>query len=307
VKEFPTHTEDMMNQERQRSSTSKDGNTRNNIMSQLLQASEENSGKTGKALSEEEIMGNLFIFTAAGFDTTANTLAYALVLLARYPQWQTWLSEEIDSIIPTDITSEQLDYAAVFPKATRVMAFMFETLRLYTPIIHISRMTKTPQTLQSSSGTYWLPANTTTYIDAIALNIDPAVWRNLNIAEEESSSDDDELRFRPTRWLSMSEKGGQPILYQAPKGVFLPWSAGPRVCPGQKMAQVEFTAVIIALLRKHRVDAVPKVGESRAETEARLDARMKKSISILTLQMEGVYDIEAGSDKGLNMRLSRRN
>ena len=32
-------------------------------------------GKGTAGLTEDEIMGNLFVFTAAGFDTTANTMA----------------------------------------------------------------------------------------------------------------------------------------------------------------------------------------------------------------------------------------
>ncbi|KAK0940387.1 hypothetical protein LTR91_027204, partial [Friedmanniomyces endolithicus] len=81
------------------------------------------------------MLGNLFVFGAAGFDTTANTLSYALVLLARYPAWQAWLVEEVDRIFPAQPTSEQqLEYSAVFPQATRTLAFMYETLRLYTPL-----------------------------------------------------------------------------------------------------------------------------------------------------------------------------
>lgn len=49
--------------------------TRNNIMSQLLHASEQSENSASdknsqKALSDEEMMGNLFVFTGAGFDTT---------------------------------------------------------------------------------------------------------------------------------------------------------------------------------------------------------------------------------------------
>ncbi|KPA36515.1 cytochrome p450 [Fusarium langsethiae] len=51
-------------------------------------------------LTEDEIAGNLFIFTAAGFDTTSNTLGYAVTLLAAYPEWQAWIQAEIDNIIP---------------------------------------------------------------------------------------------------------------------------------------------------------------------------------------------------------------
>ncbi|KAK5120799.1 hypothetical protein LTR85_005866 [Meristemomyces frigidus] len=298
--EFPTHTMDMLDQERQRSAASKDGEARSNIMSQLLQASEVD--EKSKALSDEEMMGNLFIFTAAGFDTTANTLSYAVTLLARYPQWQNWLIEEIDSVLTTGATSEELEYTTVFPKCTRIMALMLETLRLYTPLIHISKQTRTPQTIQTSSGNYWLPAKTTVYLNLVALGLDPDVWRNLNLADRAKGTEDDELRFRPTRWLNPA--GSAQPLYQPPKGRFLPWSAGPRVCPGQKMAQVEFTAVILALLRRNRIEAVPLSGETTQQVDSRLDALMKNSISILTLQMEGVYDV--ADDKGLRLRLCKR-
>lgn len=304
IQEFPTHTMKMLDQERQRSAACKSGEARSNIMSQLLEASKNDTGTSekGRALSDEEMMGNLFIFTAAGFDTTANTLSYATVLLARFPKWQDWLLEEVDSIMPMDITNEQLEYTAVFPKAIRTLAFMLETLRLFTPLIHLSKQTKTPQTIQTSRGNYWLPADTTVYVNTVALGLDPNVWRNLNIGEGHVPSDDDENDFRPTRWINPS--GSSQPIYQPSKGAFLPWSAGPRTCPGQKMAQVEFVAVMLTLLKRHRVEASPLDGENESDVNARLDAQMRKSISILTLEMEGVYD--AVEDKGLKLRLKKR-
>ncbi|KAK4542300.1 hypothetical protein LTR36_006953 [Oleoguttula mirabilis] len=303
MQEFPTHTMDMLDQERQRSAASKDGKARSNIMSQLLQASESPGvDEKSKALSDEEMMGNLFIFTAAGFDTTANTLSYAVALLVRFPQWQDWLVEEIDSILMTEVTNEELEYTAIYPRCIRIMAFMMETLRLYTPLVHIPKQTRTPQTIQTTSGDYWLPANTTLYLNNVALGLDPEVWRNLNLSNEAEATEDDELRFRPTRWLN--PLGSAQPLFSPPKGRFLPWSAGPRVCPGQKMAQVEFTAVILALLRRNRIEAVPLSGESTEQVNSRLDALMKDSISILTLQMNGVYDVD--EDKGLRLRMCKR-
>ena len=302
VQEFPTHTMDLLDQERQRSAATKNGETRSNIMSQLLRASEGSGDGKGASLTDEEMMGNLFIFTAAGFDTTANTLAYAIVLLTRYPQWQDWLCEEVDSLLIAEADPAALEYTTIFPKATRILAFMLETLRLFPPVIHLAKQTRTPQTIQTSRGTYWLPANTQTYIDGVALGLDPVVWRNLNATPDEVSGNDEEA-FRPSRWINRSSEGH--LIFQPPKGTYVPWSAGPRVCPGQKMAQVEFTAVIMALLRRHRIDAVLAKGETRTQAEARLDARMRKSVSILTLQMDGVYDV-VDESKGLRLRLSKR-
>ncbi|KAF4625603.1 hypothetical protein G7Y89_g12562 [Cudoniella acicularis] len=309
VTEFPMHTRNMLNQERHRIVTAH-GETRNNIMSQLLHASEQGDGKMKgvKALSEDEMLGNLFIFTVAGFDTTANTLAYALVLLSRYPKWQEWMFEEIDRIMPSD-SSTNLDYAAIFPKATRVQACMLEVLRLFPPVIHIAKMTKTSQKIQTSRGLFSFPPNTTVYVNIVGLHLDPAVWRNLNLAENEEKSETDELAFRPTRWINPSTESSQ--IFKPPKGTYVPWSAGPRVCPGQKMAQVEFTAIFLELFHKHRIEAVPLKGasgdlETRVQLESRLDARMRDSISVLTLQMNGVYNVKDSQDKGLKLRLSKR-
>ncbi|KAH8662818.1 cytochrome P450 [Tricladium varicosporioides] len=309
VVEFPIHTRNLLDQERQRTIAAH-GETRSNIMSQLLHASEQGDGelKGIKALSEEEMLGNLFIFTAAGFDTTANTLAYALVLLARYPKWQEWIFEEIDDIIPDD-SSADLDYTAIFPKATRVQACMFEVLRLFPPVIHLAKMTKTPQKIQTSRGTFYFPPKTTIYINTVGLHIDPAVWRNLNLAENEEESETDELAFRPSRWINPSTESS-PV-FKPPKGTYVPWSAGPRVCPGQKMALVEFSAIFLKLFHNHRIEAVPSKTtsgalETKAQLESRLDATMRDSISVLTLQMNGVYDVRDSQDKGLKLRLSKR-
>lgn len=328
VQEFPIHTRRKLEEERQRTLAAH-GQTRSNIMAQLLQASEEgadgiSSQKGGQALSEEEMLGNLFIFTAAGFDTTANTLAYALALLCRYPSWQNWLFEEIDAIMPPngdgDDSSSTLDYAAIYPAAIRIQACMLEVLRLFPPVIHMSKMTKSPQKIQTSRGTYNLPAGTTVYSHNIGLHIDPELWRNLNLQEGEIASDVDELVFRPTRWLmkvaspSGREEDAAPLqqqLFKPPKGAYVPWSTGPRVCPGQKMAQVEFAAIFLRLFQAHRVEAVPLVKEAGAvetteELERRLDGRMKNSISLLTLQMNDVYDVAEGDERGLKLRLVQR-
>ena len=310
IKEFPVHTNDMLDSERHRMES--DGSaTQGNIMSQLLQASEQApnndaksvAGSPSKYLSDDEMMGNLFIFTAAGFDTTANTVSYALVLLARYPHWQDWLLSEVDQIMPDD-TSKELDYAAIFPKAIRVLAFMHETLRLFPPLIHISKQTSSAQTIQTSKATYYIPADTTTYVNCVALHLDPDVWRNLNLGEGEKAADGDEYHFRPSRWLNPT--GSQQPLFQPPKGAYVPWSAGPRVCPGQRMAQVEFVAIFLTLLRRNKIDAVLLDGETSEDVDKRLDMRMRDSQSILTSQMKNVYDVSESDENALSLKISRR-
>ena len=38
-----------------------------------------------------------------------------------------------------------------------------------------------PQAITVSHGTYHIPANTTFYINNVALHLDPEVWRDLNL------------------------------------------------------------------------------------------------------------------------------
>ncbi len=124
VKEFPAHTQNMLDQERKKPSE------KVNIMNMLVKESDavqggdvEKEGEKGRAgLTEDEIMGNLFVFTAAGFDTTANTMGYAMTELAAHPQWQGWMAEEIDEVLAGK--AEELEYNEVFPRLVRVLAVM---------------------------------------------------------------------------------------------------------------------------------------------------------------------------------------
>jgi len=119
--EFPLHLRDTIAQERQSPSF------KNALITSLIKLADQDksiakqSSKMSTYLSEEEITGNLFIFTIAGFDTTANTLGYAIVELALNPQLQDWIFEGIDE------TSREFpgnDYSSVFPLNTRCLALM---------------------------------------------------------------------------------------------------------------------------------------------------------------------------------------
>jgi cytochrome P450 len=112
-----------LDRERDRLAISSANEARPNLTSALLRASEEakkeEGGKTRMSMTDTEIVGNLFIFSVAGHDTTANTLMYAICLLAIFPKWQDWVREELGS--------EKLDmdnYKDVYPNLLRVQAVM---------------------------------------------------------------------------------------------------------------------------------------------------------------------------------------
>lgn len=127
VKEFPVHQKMLI--ESERASTANANKT--NLMSTLIRLSDQerrvdrdksvSSESNGAYLTEEELHGNLYLVTLAGFDTTANTMGYAMAHLALDEDLQEWLFEEIRGVQKTVPTME---YTETFQLLPRCLAFM---------------------------------------------------------------------------------------------------------------------------------------------------------------------------------------
>ena len=74
-------------------------------------------------LTENEIYGNMFVFNFAGHDTTAHTLAFAIVILSAHPSVQDWLSEELQYVLE-DTRPKDWGYTQVFPRLKRCLAVL---------------------------------------------------------------------------------------------------------------------------------------------------------------------------------------
>ena len=126
-REYPECAAQLVKSERERAASQ--GETRNNIMSMLVRASD--AGKSDKGdvkseklyLSEEDISGSLWFVTGAGFETTAHALGFAVSLLAARPDVQEWLIEEVDQVFGP-LASSTPEYSKGFPRLTRCLAFM---------------------------------------------------------------------------------------------------------------------------------------------------------------------------------------
>ena len=66
---------------------------------------------------------------------------------------------------------------------------------------------------------------------------------------------------------------------------YLPWSIGPRSCPGKKFAQVEFVAVIAHLFRRHRVKAMWALTETQETVKKRIFETLEDSGLEVTVKM----------------------
>lgn len=126
VEEFLKYNHDMLDIERKEAAEDQEPPpTRTNLLSALVRASDhetpehEAPKKASQSLSDQEILGNMFIFGLAGHDTTANTLGFAIGLLALYPEWQDWIREELDHVLGSDGEAE---YEKAFPRLKRCQA-----------------------------------------------------------------------------------------------------------------------------------------------------------------------------------------
>ena len=276
---------------------------KDNLMSVLVRAAELSKAdeKGRNSLTDKEIFGNLFIYNLAGHESSANTLAYAVTLLSTNRAVQDWIGEEVDAVFETRDDVETWEYEQAFPQLKRCMALMYETLRLYGPVIFIPKYTnEASRTLVINEKEYTIPSKTYVNINVAAIHSTPKYWGT------------DSMVWRPNRWIitppsssstttapqastdglpTKSPSSDESFLQPLP-GSYVPWAHGPRICPGKKFSQVEFTAVVACLLRHHRVEPVRHDGESLAGAAARVLKAVEDSELEVTLKIRHPEEIK---------------
>lgn len=178
-------------------------------------------------ISSETLKANLFFMLLAGYETSANTLAFLFYFLASNQEVQERLRQ---SILSQQDGGEYLDWV------------IQETLRLYPGVpVAIGRVLE--HDIQHKGQTFF--KGTTVVADIWSIHRWPEYWRGASDAN--GGGDDDDLdRFRPERF-------GEPI----PEGVsaarFFAFGIGPRYCIGQNLAISETKAIVQRILSKYRV------------------------------------------------------
>lgn len=185
------------------------------LVTMLLAA---HDGDTGRPMSDEDIRDQLMVMIGAGFETTANTLAFVFWLLGRHPEVEEQLHAEVDGALAgRTATPADLDG---LPYTRRVIS---EVLRLYPAGWFFTRVTTTDTTLAGRQ----LPAGTALLYSAYLLHHQPEVF-----PEPE--------RFDPDRWLGHS---GDSL----PRGALVPFGGGNRKCIGEEYALVEMAMALASV------------------------------------------------------------
>ena len=202
------------------------------MVSMLLAVRDE---ETGEPMPARQVRDEVLTLLLAGHETTAVLLSWAWFELSRAPAVRALLAAELDAPAGRDALDAG-DWQAL-PVTRAVVA---ETLRLRPPAHTLSRIATTDLELGGAA----VPAGTVCFVSPYALGRDPASWGA------------DAPVWRPQRWLDDAGRFDEANPGQ-PRGAFLPFGAGSRVCIGAAFAQMEGTLLLAALATGWEAEVEP--------------------------------------------------
>lgn len=195
----------------------------NDLLTHLLHAFD---SETDDRITETELRSNILTFIAAGHETTANTLSWAMFLLSQSPQWRRRVEAEVDR----ELTGEA---AGLSGRLVETRAVIEETIRLYPPIAAISRVALDDDDL----GGERVRGGSLIVISPYVLHRHRLLWHRPGV-------------FDPQRFLGNDRS-------RIDRFAYLPFGAGPRKCIGSTFALQEATLVLAAIVKNFDFELSP--------------------------------------------------
>lgn len=217
------------------------GTTPGDLMSMLLQATNE---ETGQPMTDQQIHDEVITLLIAGTETAAATLSWAGSLLANHLDALTAIRAEVQEQLGDQPVN--YDNLALLPFTRRVLS---ETLRLYPPGWLISR--RAAQDL--SVGGHHMLAGSHVFVCTYALHRDGTLYPSPD-------------RFDPLRWAADTDRSAR-------NGTFVPFGGGMRSCLGEGFAWAEMTIFLAEVIRRWNLrTATHRPPRPVAKFSLRLDA-----------------------------------
>jgi cytochrome P450 len=201
---------------------------------------------TGDTFAPAEMVDQVAIFFLAGHETSASALAWALYLLATHPKAQDRVAAEAG-----------VDWAGLAVGDLSRMPFsrdvLRETLRLYPPVPMMVRETTRPETFRGREA----PIGAQCVLSPWHLHRHERLW-------------DAPDAFDPGRWATEACR-------ESARRAYMPFSAGPRVCPGAGFAMAEGVVLMARLVGRFRLAPVgpPPVPVAHLTVRARDGIRLR--------------------------------
>jgi len=204
-----------------------------NLLKMFIQARKRESGDL---LTRDEVKAQAVLFLLAGYETTANTLAYAIYLISTNKESEKLLLEEIDAHPQQDLRDLSRSGKMVYLEGV-----IKEALRLFGPIPVTDRHAAEDMDIEGDMG----------------INVPILKGQIVNIYTRGLSRSGkywtDPDKFKPERFVPGSE-----IYHLQNHKAFMPWGLGPRQCVAADFALQEAKVALIALYRRFRFDHNPE-------------------------------------------------
>jgi len=212
-------------------------------------------------LSDEEIREEVDTFMFEGHDTTAMALSWTLFLLGHNMEAQKRLWLEVDALHENELSCNgddgqpglELDH---LKRLKYLDCVIKEALRLCPSVPFIGRQTRN----QIRLGEHTIPPASVIFVLIYQLHRNPEVYPNPE-------------KFDPDRFLPENMIGRHPFAY-------VPFSAGPRNCIGQKFAMAEMKTILLHLTRNFQFESVTPMDQARVQMEMVLRPKCALQIRI---------------------------
>ncbi|KAL0278240.1 UNVERIFIED_CONTAM: hypothetical protein PYX00_000111 [Menopon gallinae] len=208
--------------------------------------------ESGENFNEQELRDEVTTMIITGYETTAATISFVLVMLGIYQDVQDKVYEEVvamqDMLKGRELEAEDL---VRFEYMDRVIK---ETLRLYPVGPVIFREASSDLKLTTCT----IPKGASIAVVILSTHRDPSIWNEPN-------------KFNPDNFLPENVEKRHPYAY-------IPFSAGPRNCIGKKYAYLSMRVMIYHILSKYRIFCDKKIEDLRLKSE-------------VTLKMSGGFNI----------------
>lgn len=211
--------------------------------------------------SDENLVDQMMTFLAAGHETTASAMQWAIYALSQNLGIQKRLREEIRKSISLD---DEID-AAKIDGISYLHAVCNEVLRIHTPVPLTLRVTDHDTFI----GRQAVPKGTIIILAPAAINTSSELWGT------------DAGEFNPDRWMGpgKANSGGATSNY-----AFMTFLHGPRSCIGQKFSQAEFACLLAAFVAKF--EFVMKDPDEKVEIKGGITARPKNGMNVILTPVE---------------------
>ncbi|KAJ2900281.1 cytochrome P450 4A12A [Zalerion maritima] len=229
------------------------------------------------AFSEEKLVDQMMTFLAAGHETTASAMTWAIYLLCLHPEIQTKLRQEIRTHLPSLDDPSATVGALEIDKLPYLNAVVNEVLRYYSPVPITIRDTSRDTTIQGVK----VPKGTRIIICPWATNKDMSLWGQ------------DADKFIPERWMATGESpekdklagnGGAESNY-----AFMTFIHGPRSCIGMAFAKAEFACLLATWIGRLEFELKNKeeMDEKNMLIKGGITARPSKGLHVYAKVVDG--------------------